>query len=51
MDVHRRGARFLRFLMANKIWWLVPILVVLSLILLVGLLASSGAVPTMYNVH
>jgi len=40
---------FLVFVMENKKWWLVPILLVLSLVGLLVVLGSTGAAPFIYT--
>ena len=40
---------FAEFLVQNKKWWLVPILLVLGLFGLLMVLASSGAAPFIYT--
>ncbi len=40
---------FFVFIMENKKWWLVPILVVFSLVGVLVALASTGAAPFIYT--
>ncbi len=40
---------FIDFVFENKAWWLVPILLVLSLMGLVAVLGTSGAAPFIYT--
>ena len=42
-------SELLTFLMENKKWWLLPILVVIGLFSLLVVLASSGAAPFIYT--
>lgn len=37
------------FIMENKKWWMIPILLVMSLVGLLVLLASTGAAPFIYT--
>ncbi len=41
---------FLQFLMENKKWWLLPIVLVLGLISLFAVLAGTGIAPFIYPV-
>ena len=41
---------FLQFLMENKKWWLLPIVVVLGLIGLLAVFAGTGAAPFIYTI-
>lgn len=40
---------FLLFVTENKKWWLIPILLVISLVGLLMLLGSTGAAPFIYT--
>jgi hypothetical protein len=40
---------FTLFVMENKKWWLIPILVVFALVGLLVMLGSSGAAPFIYT--
>ena len=40
---------FLYFVVENKKWWLIPILLVLSLVGLLVVLGSTGAAPFIYT--
>ena len=40
---------FFVFVMENKKWWLIPILLVLSLVGLLVVLGSTGAAPFIYT--
>jgi hypothetical protein len=40
---------FVLFVMENKKWWLIPILVVFALVGLLVVLGSSGAAPFIYT--
>lgn len=40
---------FFAFIMENKAWWLVPIVVVFSLVGVLLLLTSTGAAPFIYT--
>lgn len=40
---------FLIFLKENKNWWLLPILIVLSVVALLGVLGSTGVAPFIYT--
>jgi hypothetical protein len=40
---------FVLFVMENKKWWLIPILVVFALVGLLVMLGSSGAAPFIYT--
>jgi hypothetical protein len=40
---------FVLFVMENKKWWLIPILVVFGLVGLLVMLGSSGAAPFIYT--
>lgn len=40
---------FLLFIIENKKWWLIPILLVLSLLGLLAVLATTGAAPFIYT--
>ncbi len=40
---------FLLFIVENKNWWLIPILLVLSLVGLLVVLGSTGAAPFIYT--
>lgn len=42
--------QFLQFLGANKKWWLLPIVLVLTLIGVLTILAGTGAAPFIYTV-
>jgi hypothetical protein len=42
-------SEFIGFLMENRNWWLVPILLVLGLVALLVLLSGSGAAPFIYT--
>ncbi len=41
---------FVQFIVENKAWWLVPILLVLGLIGLIVTLSSTGALPFIYAI-
>lgn len=41
---------FWLFITENKKWWMIPILLVLSLVGLLALLAATGAAPFIYTV-
>ena len=43
------AAEFLDFIVHNKKWWLIPIIVVLLLLGLVALLSGTGAAPFIYT--
>ena len=38
------------FIMENKAWWMIPIVVVLALVGLLVLLGSTGAAPFIYTI-
>ncbi len=40
---------FIHFVFENKKWWLIPILLVLSLVGLLAILGSTGAAPFIYT--
>ena len=40
---------FIDFVFANKKWWLIPILLVFSLVGLLAVLGSTGAAPFIYT--
>ncbi len=40
---------FMLFIVENKAWWLVPILLVLSLVGVLVVLGSTGAAPFIYT--
>ena len=40
---------FWLFITENKKWWMIPILLVMSLVGLLALLASTGAAPFIYT--
>lgn len=40
---------FIDFVFENKKWWLIPILLVLSLVGLLAVLGSTGAAPFIYT--
>lgn len=42
-------AEFIDFLLHNKKWWLLPILIVLALVGALAMMASSGAGPFIYT--
>ncbi len=42
-------AQFLIFLAENKKWWLLPIVMVLGILGLLSLVASTGAAPFIYT--
>ena len=42
--------QFLLFLMENKKWWLLPIVLMLGLISLLTLFAGTGAAPFIYTI-
>ncbi len=42
-------AEFLEFLMTNKKWWLLPILLVMAMVGLLAMFSSSGAAPFIYT--
>ncbi len=42
---------FLQFLMENKKWWLLPIVLVLGLISLFAVLAGTGMAPFIYTMY
>jgi hypothetical protein len=41
---------FIVFLKQNKKWWLIPILIVISLLALLTFFAGTGAAPFIYTV-
>lgn len=41
---------FFRFLMDNKKWWLIPIILVFLLLMAVVFLSATGVAPFMYTV-
>lgn len=43
------AAEFLDFILHNKKWWLIPIIVVLLLLGLLALLSGTGAAPFIYT--
>ncbi len=43
-------AQFVQFLMENKKWWLLPIVLVLGLIGLLAVFAGTGAAPFIYTI-
>lgn len=42
-------AEFWMFIKENKIWWMLPIVLVLSLLAVVAYLAGTGAMPFIYT--
>jgi len=42
-------AEFLQFIVENKIWWMMPIILVLALVGLLAFLTSTGAAPFIYT--
>jgi hypothetical protein len=42
-------AEFFDFLLHNKKWWLLPILIVLALVGILASMASTGATPFIYT--
>lgn len=42
-------AQFLLFLMDNKKWWLLPIVIVLGLVGLLAVVGGTGAAPFIYT--
>jgi hypothetical protein len=42
-------AEFLQFIVENKKWWLIPILLSFGLIGVLALLSSTGAAPFIYT--
>ena len=42
-------SEFVQFLMNNKKWWMIPILLVLSIIGLLAALGPTGAAPFIYT--
>lgn len=44
------AGEFWRFLMANKKWWLLPIILVFLLLMTVVFLSATGVAPFMYTV-
>lgn len=42
-------AEFIDFLKYNKKWWLLPILIVIGMVGLLAMFASSGAAPFIYT--
>ena len=42
---------FFLFILENKAWWLVPIILVLGLVSLLVFLTSTGAAPFIYTVY
>ena len=42
-------AEFLQFIVENKIWWMLPIVIVLALVGLLAFLTSTGAAPFIYT--
>lgn len=43
------GRQLLGFLVENKKWWLVPIVLVLGMVGLLSLVAGTGAAPFIYT--
>jgi len=41
---------FFLFILENKAWWLIPIILVLGLVSLLVLLTSTGAAPFIYPI-
>ena len=46
---HGLASEFIDFLSHNKKWWLLPILLVVGLVGLLAVFASSGAAPFIYT--
>ncbi|MBI3862549.1 MAG: hypothetical protein HY290_11715 [Planctomycetia bacterium] len=46
---HSLFAEFCQFIVDNKKWWMIPILVVLSLVGILIVLASTGMAPFIYT--
>lgn len=42
-------AEFLAFLRQNKVWWLLPTVVVLVIFVILAILSGTGAVPFIYT--
>ena len=42
-------AEFLQFISENKIWWMVPIIVVLAIVGVLAFLTTTGAAPFIYT--
>jgi hypothetical protein len=42
-------AEFWQFIKENKIWWMLPIVIVLALVGLLAFLTSTGAAPFIYT--
>lgn len=40
---------FLMFIRENRVWWMLPIVIVLSIVGLLGFLATTGAAPFIYT--
>ncbi|MFC1759359.1 DUF5989 family protein [Planctomycetota bacterium] len=40
---------FMQFIIENKAWWMVPILLVIGLVGLLVILSSTGAAPFIYT--
>lgn len=43
------GSRLVGFLKENKLWWILPLVLLLGLLLLLALLPATGAVPFSYT--
>lgn len=43
------ASEFVEFLKQNKKWWLIPILLMLGLVGVLTILATSGAAPFLYT--
>lgn len=42
---------FLLFIVENKAWWMIPIILVLGLVSLFVLLTTTGAAPFIYTIY
>lgn len=42
-------AEFLQFIVENKIWWMLPIIIVLAVVGLLAFLTTTGAAPFIYT--
>lgn len=40
---------FLQFIVENKIWWMLPIIIVLAIVGLLAFLTTTGAAPFIYT--
>ncbi len=46
---HSLGHEFLLFIVENKAWWMIPIVVAIALVGLLVVLGSTGAAPFIYT--